>query len=374
VKAWARSSEGVLFDRLLAGLFLVAAEIELAFDGHRANPLLVDALVLAVLMLAFVRRRQSPVAVSLVAAAAASFLVIHGEIQPLNLPMVVLFVPPYSVARYATWGRATVGLVVSLMVPLVLAITSPTQSGLVFNIGAVITSWTVGRAVRASHLQAEALRRRKVRTEVEREERQRRAIVGERARIALELQAVVVDSVSDMVLQAETADRFLGESPDSADDCMESVQRAAHQVLDDMRRVLGILRDPDRSFDLAPLPGLADLGSLRGGDGRALVLTVHGSVPALPASLDLALYRLVQSGLDTATERPATEPLTVSIRFSAARVEVELSVAGGLCVGWPTVSMREWVGLCGGQIGTTSAGSSGERLTVAIPQPSGVYA
>ena len=66
-------------------------------------------------MLALVRRRQNPMAVTLVAAGAASLLAAHGDIQSLNLPMVVLFVTPYSVARYATWGRATVGLVIALM-------------------------------------------------------------------------------------------------------------------------------------------------------------------------------------------------------------------------------------------------------------------
>jgi len=374
VRIWARSSEGVLFDCLLAGGLLVLGELELAFNSHRANPLVVDALALAVLMVALVWRRQAPLAVAVIAAGAASCLAVHGDIRTLNTPMVVLFVPPYSVARYATWGRAVVGLLIALIVPLLLALTSPTPSGLAFNIGAVASSWVVGRGFHSSHVKAEALRRSKLRTELEREERQRRAIISERARIAVELQAVVVDSVSDMVLQAEMADRLLGESLTSADDCMASVESIAHQVLDDMRRVLGILRDPASSFDLVPLPGVADLRSLCGADGRALVMTVHGSAPNLPASLDLAIYRLVQSGFDAATERPASEPLNVTIRFSATLVEVELSVAGSVCVGWPTVSMLEWVGLCDGQIGTTSVGSSGERLTVAIPQPSGVYA
>jgi signal transduction histidine kinase len=155
---------------------------------------------------------------------------------------------------------------------------------------------------------------------------------------------------------------------------MSSVETTAHHVLDDMRRVLGILRDPSRSLDLAPLPGVADLGSLRGPDGRSLALAIHGEAHNLPASLDLAVYRLVQSALDSATERPATEALDVTIRFVAARVEVELSITGSVCVAWPTVSMREWAALCDGQIGTTSTGPAGELLAVVIPEPSAVFA
>ena len=374
MKGWTRWPADALLDGLLAAVVLIVGEIELGFDTHRTNPLAVDATAIAVLAAALLWRRRTPVAVTVVAAAAAACLAVHGDIQDLNVPMVVLFVPPYAVGRYATWARGAVGLVVALILPLLLALTSPTPSGLVFSLGAVITSWSVGRTLRASDLKAEALRRRKLRTEVEREERQRRAVLGERARIAVELQAIVVDSVSDMVLQAETADRLLVLSPGSADACMSSVETTAHHVLDDMRRVLGILRDPSRSLDLAPLPGVADLGSLRGPDGRSLALAIHGEAHNLPASLDLAVYRLVQSALDSATERPATEALDVTIRFVAARVEVELSITGSVCVGWPTVSMREWAALCDGQIGTTSTGPAGELLAVVIPEPSAVFA
>ena len=258
--------------------------------------------------------------------------------------------------------------------PLALALTSATHSGLLFNIGAVTTSWVVGRTVRVSHLQAAALRRRKIRTELEREERQRRAVVGERTRIALELQAVIVGSVSDMVLQVETADRLLVESPSSADLCMASVETTAHQVLDDMRRVLGILRDPDGSIDLTPMPGIADLGSIRGAHGRTVTLKIQGSPDSAPASLDLAVYRLVRSALDAATECPPSQPLIANMRFSSTHVEVELSVAESVCVGWPTVAMREWVALCDGYIGTASSPAAGEWLTVSFPQPSEVYA
>lgn len=367
-------SATALFDGLVASCFLVLAEVELVFDRHRTDLLALEAIAIVVLAAALWWRRRVPLAATFLATTAALVLTVHGDIQTLNLPMILLFVPPYSVARYAAWKRAVVGLLVVSVVPVVLALTSPTSTGLVFSIGAIATSWTVGRALRASESKADALRRRKAGAETEREERQRLAVTAERARVAVELQAVVVDSVSDMVLQAEAADRLLTRSPARADSCLASVESTAHQVLDDMRRVLGILRDPDRAFELAPLPGVADIASLRGDDGRELVLTVHGSVPVLPASIDLALYRVVQSALDSATDRPFDEALEVIVDFTHAGVEMEISVAGSVCVAWPTVSMREWMALCQGRIGTARAEPAGERLTIAIPQLSGASA
>ena len=141
-----------------------------------------------------------------------------------------------------------------------------------------------------------------------------------------------------------------------------------------MRRVLGILRDPDASFDLAPLPNIADLRAMRGVDGRLVELAIHGAPDSVAASLGLTIYRLVRSALEAATERSPSQPLVANIRFAATSVKVELSVAGALCVGWPTVAMREWVALCDGYLGTASSPTAGEWLTVTIPQPSEVYA
>ena len=46
MRALALSSDGLLFDRMLVGVFLVAAEVELVFDSRRTNPLIFDALAL----------------------------------------------------------------------------------------------------------------------------------------------------------------------------------------------------------------------------------------------------------------------------------------------------------------------------------------
>ncbi len=142
MKGWTRWPADALLDGLLAAVVLILGEIELGFDSHRTNPLALDAIAIAVLAAALLWRRRTPVAVTVVAAAAAACLAVHGDIQDLNVPMVVLFVPPYSVGRYAPWARGAVGLVVALILPLLLALTSPTASGLVFSVGAVIASWT----------------------------------------------------------------------------------------------------------------------------------------------------------------------------------------------------------------------------------------
>jgi signal transduction histidine kinase len=296
-------------------------------------------------------------------------------VATLNLPMVVLFVTPYSVARYEPRRRAWAGLVLCLGAPLAAALPAPAAGGLVFSLGMVGASWTAGRAIRANSRHAQALRRQAARDDAAREEVQRLALAAERSRIARELQAVVVASVSEMVLAAETACRLVEESPEDADLMMDSVDVAARQVLADVRRVLGILRDPDEPVGLAPLPGIGHLDELRAVDGRGARLLVVGSARPVPASVDLGVFRIAESALASVREHPSDEPLEVGLRYAPGSVEIELSVGGQPCAAWPTPTMREWADVCGARLGSEPHGSeahgSMERFVVSIPDSSG---
>jgi signal transduction histidine kinase len=233
----------------------------------------------------------------------------------------------------------------------------------------VAASWTAGRATRANGLRAQALRRQAARAVAAREEVQRLALVAERSRIARELQAVLVASISEMVLAAETAGRLLARAPEEADRMMASVDVTARQVLADVRRVLGILRDVDDPVGLGPLPGIEHLGGLRGIDGRRARLLVEGSPRTVPASVDLGVYRIAESALESVLGHQSIAPLDVNLRYAPASVEVGLSVGGRVGITWPTPTMREWANLCEARVTADRYGSE-ERLIVSIPDSS----
>ena len=235
-------------DLVLAGSFLVVGEIELVLDSSRSNPAWVDVLAMAGLMTSLAWRRRAPLAAACAAAAFATCLAVNSDITSLNAPMVVLFVPPYSVARHEPLRRALFGLTVCLVVPMALFVSHGLNGNPGFNVGMVAASWAVGRVIRSEELKATLLRRHTVRAMADWAERERLVVADERARIAVELQTVVVESVSNMVVEAETAARLLESAPEPADACMSSVEETARQVLYDMRRVLGICAAPTRAL------------------------------------------------------------------------------------------------------------------------------
>ena len=110
------------------------------------------------------------------------------------------------------------------------------------------------------------LRERAEELESDRERRAREAVAAERRRIAGELHDVVTHSVSVMVVQAAAARRLVPTDPARAREAMEAIERTGREALNEMRRLLGVLRRGDEDIALTPQPTLKRLD---------LMLAVH---------------------------------------------------------------------------------------------------
>ena len=117
---------------------------------------------------------------------------------------------------------------------------------------------SLGTALRLRGAQARSALARADQLEAARE----LVLAEERARIARELHDVIAHSVSVMIVQAGAARMSLnGDSPQAFESIL-AVERAGRQALDEMRRLLGILRQGSAEPQLSPQPGLGDLAAL----------------------------------------------------------------------------------------------------------------
>ena len=148
----------------------------------------------------------------------------------------------------------------------------------------------------------------------------------ERARIAREVHDAVAHSVSVMTLQIgglrRQLDAVLADHPEERE-VMLGLERLGRQSVDELRTLVGILRDDTAGAGgtpTAPEPSLERVADLVA-DVRAAGLPVElavrrgaGAPDVLPPSVDVSAYRIVQ------------EALTNVLRHapgSATRVEVE---------------------------------------------------
>src|SRR5262249_8786280 len=132
---------------------------------------------------------------------------------------------------------------------------------LVFITLIMLGFWFAGRVVRSRNVLTAALKQRTEELEHEREERARLAVAEERARIARELHDVVAHTLGVVVGQAG-AERLHLPQDSPAHAMFASIESSGRAALEEMGRLLGMLRTDGDSDALVPQPGLARLEEL----------------------------------------------------------------------------------------------------------------
>src|SRR3954463_5666267 len=106
-------------------------------------------------------------------------------------------------------------------------------------------AWFFGDLAWRQARQQALLEERTVELARERDENARRAVLAERVRIARELHDVVAHHVSVMGVQAGAARVVLDRDPGGARAALAGIESGARSALDEMHRLLGVLRHPD---------------------------------------------------------------------------------------------------------------------------------
>ena len=213
------------------------------------------------------------------------------------------------------------------------------------------------------------------------EDEARRRIDEERLRIARELHDVVAHTMSTINVQASAAATVLTDRPQAAADALKTIRSVSKEGLRELRAILNVLRQADEGDPTSPAPGLAQLAVLVDGAGKAgLPVTVRttGEPASLPASVDLAAYRIIQESLTNAIRHAGPASATVSLGYEPDCLRIEVRDTGrGLPggaqhapAGHGLVGMRERAAAAGGELTAGPAGPAGGfAVTASLPFP-----
>jgi signal transduction histidine kinase len=207
----------------------------------------------------------------------------------------------------------------------------------------VIVVWGVGYNVRQRRGYAVSLQ----------EEAASKAVAQERLRIARELHDVVAHSMSVIAVQAGYGQYVIDSQPGDARAALGAIQATSREALDEMRRMLGALRQADDAdaragsgapadavsaarvspfpAPLFPAPGLADLDRLVGrttGAGVRVDVTSYGQPRDLPASIDLSAYRIIQEALTNVVKHARTSSCRVMLGYRDDELTIEITDNG----------------------------------------------
>ena len=358
-----------LFD-LAVALAFAAISVLLTLDlvddaAHRAVGI---ALGLAHTLPLAVRRRW-PLAV-LAAMAVTAVLTI-----PAGLPIIILgpavVVGVYTVGAQVDPPRSIQALVAVLVVMTGVVLVDGADAGTVVGNGLATTAvwWLGDRARRAA--QATAAERAKAAAEA------RRAALDERLRIARELHDVVAHAMSVIAVQAGTGRFVIERSPEVAAEALATIETTSRDALQEMRRLLAVLRDDDAVADevLLPAPGLDDLDDLvvaTRDAGVDVQLETAGTPVPLPAGLCLSAYRIVQEALTNVRKHAGATHATVRVTYEPDALRVEVAddgsgAHGDGAAGHGLLGMQERVALYGGTLAAGPVDGAGFRVAATFP-------
>ena len=358
----------IVADSLLVVLLAAVTFISLVVNAEQCGcgPLTAGpAAVLGLQLVPLVWRRRWPLATWAVTSLAA------GAYGWSDWPDPPLFFGPivalYTVANYCRRRTAIAVGMATAVVTAALVLLAGDLADLAFTGLTFTTAWVLGDAARVRRDQAA--------------DAAGEAAAAERVRIARELHDVVAHHVSVIAIQAEAAQEVLAAQPARAAQAMAAVSSTARQALDELRRLLVVLRDPAESGSPgAPRGPSPDLGALEDlvGSVRAAGLpvdvVVEGERRPLPAGVGLSAYRILQESLTNVLRHAGATQASVTVRYGEQELVVRVrddgngngnEAPGGS--GHGIAGMRERVAMLGGDLRAGRGDGGGFEVEARLP-------
>lgn len=298
---------------LMSVLWLMAMPLSISDGGYMRTPgqMLVAGIFATALLVPLAWRRTRTVMAGFLIAGVAIAqwaLGISPMVSNIAVPLIV-----YALAAFGPRWASLCGLGLAMLGSIMLVtryfydLTMVSLADLPYTIVLILMvwvlvlfSWTAGDLTRTKRLREQALSDRAHRLEIEAQHERDLAASDERAHIAREMHDIVAHSLSVIITQADGARYAAAANPEIAPETLATIAATGRSSLQEMRRLLGVLRGGDEA-STRPLPGLADLDELLLGiraTGLPVEFTVTGTARRqLPPGAELSAYRMVQEGL-----------------------------------------------------------------------------
>jgi signal transduction histidine kinase len=366
---------GCLFAAALGVLFLIPT-IKDSTEPLSAPQLTFDIAVGALACLSLWWRRRWPLGAALVG-------IVCGAVSISATPAALLALFSLSVHRSSRQAL----LVCAVWIPslLIFAVYSPTTDALpviafVMPFAFAVTAW--GMFIRARRQLLLTLRERAVSAEEDQRMHADRIRIAERTRIAREMHDVLGHRISLLSLHAGAL-AFQPDLPPQVRDTAELMRATSRQALEELRAVIGLLRDEPgaESAPAAPQPTLTDIPRLveetrrAGGTIDFDMLVNHPE--AAPAALGRDAYRIVQESLTNIRKHAGGTSGSVRIAGAAHRglhvsVRNRLPIDPGAGSALPgsgagLLGLQERVTIAGGTLAHGPDGSGDFVISAELP-------
>ncbi|MEJ7798665.1 MAG: hypothetical protein WKF48_11530 [Solirubrobacteraceae bacterium] len=259
------------------------------------------------------RRRMPITALAAALAALLAHIALFGQLTRCGVVFPTVFIFVFAAATWLQRRDALVGLVLGLAIVVAVALSDQQIDATVIPMFGSLTAvmWGIGRVVRSRGRMVQTLEAQTDELRDARDERARLEVATDRARLSAELDELLQRRLGELARLAGK-DRS-DDDPVATTATLASIEHQGRRTLEEMRAVVGVLRDDHGDAPTAPQPTLTHLEAmLLRSKGAAARLTVTGSPRVLPAGVELSAYRIVEHLLGALDDAPGVD---VEVRF-----------------------------------------------------------
>ncbi|MFV1989891.1 MAG: histidine kinase [Acidimicrobiales bacterium] len=197
----------------------------------------------------------------------------------------------------------------------------------------------------------------------------------ERERIARDLHDVVAHHVSAIALQAEGARAISSTNPKAAVTALETIHATASDTLNEMRKMVAILRDKNEPSELTPGGTISELEDLLDHSSLGIPISFHvsGDLDTLPPRVSTAILRITQEAVTNA-RRHSTNSQAIKVDIECHERTIELTitddgdhVSSSGHEGYGILGMTERSALLGGTLTAAPLDDRGWQVHASIP-------
>ena len=211
--------------------------------------------------------------------------------------------------------------------------------------------------------------------EASREEAARR-VQEERVAIAREIHDITAHSLTAVSIQAAAAEKMIDRNPEAAREVIVQVRDTSKSALEEIRSMIGVLRNENQEAETAPTQGtdrLDDLVEYACEAGLEVQLDVENyHKESLPAYVDVALFGIAREAVTNTVRHAQASWVRVALssdeRFARLTVEDNGKGAASLNSGGHGVQgMEERVRVLGGHFSASNRAQGGFTITADVP-------
>ena len=331
------------------------------------RPVVVGVAIVAPLVIPWARAYPLPATIIVF----SSYGVLHLEMIITSVPSTLvnpftLLVLTHVLVRWAPGRQIAIGLFVAAVCWMIAwGIPGDSFTGMVLKGVAISLPVLSGAAMR--HL-AELRHARAVESRFK-----------ERHQIARELHDTLAHRMTAIAIQAQAGRAVVESNPRAVMKALETIEETASTSLQDMRQIIGVLRDSDASIDshhtVSDIERVANTGT-----GEIPVsVRLEGELDDLGASVEAGIFRVVQESITNA-RKYSRNASRIKVRINGSTDSIHLTVTDdgdpvGLNArvnsGYGIIGMTERVSLLGGQF-SADCGPDGHWIVEAyIPKNRG---